>query len=184
MIHSTVRWSFRSCACPLLKRISVTRAVNLFFGSKEKNPKVRLLLAIEKLHAEPTNELYKRLVHVARAAVHHDFAADPEHWPRPVQMIVALHYFDPAFRSNDDGQSKAIRRGEIESFCTQMFKDAIFDSIARSPQYCGVLLDKAGTNLYVLLRSAKSFRFLDDWRYLGYTRHPKAALFYSKVSAK
>ena len=161
------------------------RAVNLFFGSKEKNPKARLLLAIEKLHAEPTNELYKRLVHVAREAVHHDFAADPEHWPRPrVQMVVALHYFDPAFRSNDDDQSKGIHRAEIESFCSQMFEHPVFDSIACSTVYCGVLFDKAGYNCFALLRPAKRFRFLDHWALLGYKRPPKPELFYSEVRGK
>jgi hypothetical protein len=99
-------------------------------------------------------------------------------------MAVALHYFDPAFRSNDDAQSKAIRRVEIESFCSQMFKDAVYESVAQHPKWHGVLFDKAGTKLFALLRSAKSFRFLDDWRYLGYKRQPKSALFYSEVSAK
>jgi hypothetical protein len=109
--------------------------------------------------AEPTNELYKRLVHIARAAVHHDFAANPEDWPRPVQMAVALHYFDPAFRSNDDDQPKAIHRAEIESLCSQMFKDAVYESVVMHPKWQGVLLDKAGHTIALYCADRKEFPF-------------------------
>ena len=105
-------------------------------------------------------------------------------WPRPVQMAVALHYFDPAFRSNDDDQSKGIHRAEIESFCSQMFEHPVFDSIACSTVYCGVLFDKAGYNCFALLRPAKRFRFLDHWALLGYKRPPKPELLYSEVRCK
>jgi hypothetical protein len=161
------------------------RAVNLFFGLKEKNPKARLLLAMQKLHAEPTNGLYKRPVHIARAAVQHDFAAVPEHCPRPVQMAVALHYFDPAFWLNDDDMSKEIHRSSTESFCMQMFKHAVYyESVAVTKVHHGVLFDKAGCSCYALLRPAKSFRFVDDWHYLGYKRPPKPELLYSEVRGK
>jgi hypothetical protein len=70
-------------------------------------------------------------------------------------MAVALHYFDPAFRSNDDDQPKAIHRAEIESLCSQMFKDAVYESVVMHPKWQGVLLDKAGHNRFVLRRSQR-----------------------------